>query len=91
MGVHRARQRAASYPAVDLYRGHTSALPILDLTLDAARIHAELGSALRRRGITLGAHDALIAATAFAGGHALLTTDPPDFNRVPGSEVLAFA
>ena len=67
-----------------------AALPILDITLEVARIHAELVATLRQQGQTLGANDAFIAATALAGGHALLTTDVGDFSRVPGLEVLPF-
>jgi tRNA(fMet)-specific endonuclease VapC len=89
-GVHRATpeerriRRSASVEAV------LAALPILDITLAVARVHAELVAALRRQGQTLGASDALIAATALASGYALLTTDAGDFSRVPGLEVLPF-
>lgn len=88
--VHRAVpgkrriRRSASVEAV------LTALPILDITLEVARIHAELIAALRQQGQTLGANDALIAATALASGYALLTTDSGDFSRVPGLEVLPF-
>jgi len=65
-----------------------AALPILDLTLEVARLHAELVTAMRQRGQTMGANDAYIAATALAGGRALLTTDPDDFHCIPGLVVL---
>jgi predicted nucleic acid-binding protein len=89
-GVHRAApesrriRRSASVEAI------FAALPILDITLEVARIHAELVATLRQQGQPLGANDAFIAATALAGGHALLTTDIGDFSRVPGLEVLSF-
>jgi len=88
VGVHRAVaesrriRRSASVEAI------LAALPVLDITLEVARIHAELAATLHRQGQTLGANDAYIAATALAGGHALLTTDVADFSRVPGLEVL---
>jgi tRNA(fMet)-specific endonuclease VapC len=88
VGVHRATpnerriRRSASVEAM------LAALPILDLTLEVARLHAELVSAMRQHGQTMGANDAYIAATALAGGRALLTTDPDDFHRVPGLVVL---
>lgn len=90
VGVHRAVpesqriRRSASVEAL------LAALPVLDITLEVARIHAELAAALHQQGHTLGANDAYIAATALAGGHALLTTDAGDFSRVPGLEVLPF-
>lgn len=88
VGVHRARaqnhriRRSASVEAM------LAALPILDITLEVARVHAELVAALRQQGLTMGANDAYIAATALAGGRALLTTDADDFRRVPGLLVL---
>ena len=65
-------------------------MPVLDITLEVARIRAELAAALHQKGHTLGPNDAYIAATALAGGHALLTTDVGDFSRVPGLEVMSF-
>jgi predicted nucleic acid-binding protein len=67
-----------------------AAMPILDFNLEAARVHARIKAGLQARGQTLGANDLVIAATALAGGHAVLTTDTDDFGRVPGLEVLAF-
>jgi predicted nucleic acid-binding protein len=90
VGVHRATpdsrriRRSAAVEAV------LAALPILDITLEVARCHAELVAALRQKDQTLGANDTYIAATALAGGHAVLTTDADDFRRVPGLEVLPF-
>ncbi|NEV63595.1 PIN domain-containing protein [Thiorhodococcus minor] len=90
VGVHRATpeerriRRSASVEAV------LAALPTLGITLEIARVHAELVAALRRQGQTLGANNAWIAATALASGYALLTTDVGDFGRVPGLDVLPF-
>jgi predicted nucleic acid-binding protein len=64
---------------------------IQDLTplpLEVARVHAELVAAMRQQGLTLGANDAYIAATALAAGRALLTADADDLHRVPGLVVL---
>lgn len=88
VGVHRAApehrriRRSASVEAM------LAALPVLDITLEVARVHAELVAAMRQQGQTIGANDAYIAATALAGGRALLTTDADDFRRVPGLLVL---
>jgi predicted nucleic acid-binding protein len=89
-GVHRAVPESRRIRRSASVEAMLAALPILDITLEVARIHAELVAALRQQGQTLGANDALIAATALAGGHALLTTDIGDFSRVPGLEVLSF-
>jgi predicted nucleic acid-binding protein len=89
-GVHRAVPESRRIRRSASVEAMLAALPILDLTLEVARIHAELVAALRQQGQTLGANDAFIAATALASGHALLTTDVGDFSRVPGLDVLPF-
>jgi predicted nucleic acid-binding protein len=89
-GVHRATPEARRMRRSASVEAMLSVLPILDISLEVARAHAALVAALRRQGQTLGANDALIAATALASGYALLTTDTEDFSRVPGLEVLSF-
>jgi tRNA(fMet)-specific endonuclease VapC len=58
-------------------------IPVVDIGLREARIHSRVMAALPK-GITIGAHDAWIAATAMAGGHALLTRNARDFEKFPG-------
>lgn len=53
-----------------------------------ARVHAELRVALRHAGESVGAADLMIAATAIAGGHDLLTQNVQEFQRVPGLRVI---
>ncbi|MBK5969832.1 MULTISPECIES: PIN domain-containing protein [Thiorhodovibrio] len=90
VGVHRSASEGRRICRSASVETMLAALPILDVTLEIARVHAELVSAMRQKGLTLGANDAYIAATALASGHALLTTDVGDFSRVPGLEVLPF-
>lgn len=54
-----------------------------------ARVHAELRVALRHAGETVGAADLMIAATAIAGEHDLLTQNVREFQRVPGLRLIA--
>ncbi len=51
-------------------------------------IHAEVYASLANNGKIIGAHDLIIAATAIAHDHALLTTNQEEFNRVPGLKVV---
>ncbi|MCF7983012.1 MAG: type II toxin-antitoxin system VapC family toxin [Thiohalocapsa sp.] len=90
VGVHRANSEARRIRRSAFVEAVLAALPISDFTLEVARTHAEIVAALRKQGLSIGAHDAIIAATALAGGHAVLTTDVDDFGRVPGLEVLCF-
>lgn len=61
-------------------------IPILDIGLREARSHSRLMAALPK-GVTIGAHDTWIAATAIAGGHALLTRNAKDFESFPGLQL----
>jgi len=63
-------------------------LTVLPFGVAEARRHAELRGYLMRQGTMIGAHDLQIAATAIAGGHAVVTLDVADFSRVPGLEVI---
>lgn len=65
-------------------------MPVLPFTLATARIHAPLHADLQSRGLLIGAHDLIIAATAREHGHAVLTTNRRVFDRVPGLTVLDF-
>jgi len=65
-----------------------AALPILPFDLIAARIHASLWAQLAAKGVSVGAHDLLIAATAIAAGYRVATRDRRSFGRIPGLEVV---
>lgn len=88
VGVHRATSKSRRVRRSAFVEGLLAAIPILDLTLEVARVHGELVALLAEQGQTMGANDAFIAATALASGYALLTTDADDFTRVPRLEVL---
>ena len=90
VGVHRAESESRRLKRSAFVEGVLAAIPILDFTLEVARTHAEILAILRGHGRVIGAHDLIIAATALAAGHAVLTTDTDEFGRVPGLEVIAF-
>ena len=70
--------------------GVLESLPIKEITLPIARRHAEVFADLASRGIVIGAHDLLIAATALFHKFGVLTTNPREFLRVPGLQVVSF-
>jgi predicted nucleic acid-binding protein len=87
-GVHRARtarQRAIRDAFVERL---LSALPVLPFDLTVARVHSRIWAELAAQGITVGAHDLIIAATAMANGGDLATRDERSFPRIPGLTVL---
>jgi predicted nucleic acid-binding protein len=87
-GVHRAstpRQRTLREAYVERLIGSVLVLPF-DLTV--ARLHARVWAELAAQGITVGAHDLMIAATALANGGMVATRDERSFPRIPGLSVL---
>jgi len=88
VGVHlanteqrRARRSAYVEAIFKLFRP-------LPFDLEVARVHARLVASIPR-GVTLGALDLIIGATAIRYGFPVLTTNPGDFGRMPGCEVEA--
>lgn len=61
-----------------------ASLPVIPFDLIAARTHGRLWADLARAGSMVGERDLLIAATAIANGHDVLTCDARSFPRIPG-------
>lgn len=87
-GVHRTKTQAQRQRREAYVEKLLASVPVLSFDLLAARIHASLGAQLAGRGVTVGAHDLLIGATAIAGGYRVATHDKRSFERIPGLEVL---
>ncbi len=86
-GVHRAtgqRQKAREAFVERLL----ASLPVLPFDLFTARVHARLWAELAARGISVGAHDLLIAASAVANDATVATRDLRSFPRIPGVKVV---
>lgn len=87
VGVHRAdsplrrKRRAAFVQAIE------ASVPVLPFDADVAHVYARMLADLPG-GITVGAHDAMIGATAARFGHAVLTDNVRDFSRLPGVTVI---
>lgn len=88
MGVQLADTKARKLKRSAFVESILSEIPIINFTPEVARLHAEIYAHLAKQGQLIGAHDLIIAATALMQGHALLTTNSREFNRVPGLEVL---
>ena len=90
MGVHRAnteerRQRRSAFVEAVI-----SGVGVLDFTVLAARVHAEIYAELAKKGQMIGAHDLIIAATARCHDLSILTDNVQEFSRVPGLRVIPF-
>jgi len=64
-------------------------IPVLEFSLSVGRTHARMLGAVAK-GVTAGAHDALIAATAVHHGYALLTRNVADFKVFAGLKVESY-
>lgn len=83
VGVHLANTEERRVRRSAYVEAVFKAFKPLPFDLEVARVHAQLLSALPR-GLTLGALDLIIGATAIRHGFAVLTTNPADFRRMPG-------
>ncbi|HEV7500969.1 MAG TPA: PIN domain-containing protein [Vicinamibacteria bacterium] len=87
-GVHRAATAGQRRQRETFVERLLAALPVFPFDLVTARIHGSLWASLAAKGTTVGAHDLLIAATAFALGYRLTTRDRRGFTKIPGLEVV---
>lgn len=62
-------------------------IPVLSYDLQVAAAHAELLAAVRREGVSRGAHDLIIAATAKASTRTVVTADTTAFRDLPDISV----
>jgi tRNA(fMet)-specific endonuclease VapC len=90
VGVHRSANKACRTKRSFFVENIINNIHALDFTLDTARIHADLHACLLSKGLVIGSHDLLIAATAIKNDCAVLTTNIKEFERIPKLRVLAF-
>lgn len=90
VGVHRADSAARRQRRGAFVEAIIGAVPALAFTTDVARTHAALIARIPR-GLQVPAHDALIGATARHHGHAVLTANRRDFERLPGVTVVGLS
>lgn len=83
-GVHRADDAARHSRREAFVETLLSRFPVLAFDMAAARVHARLWAQLAGDGVTVGAHDLLIAATAMAKGLDVVTRDERSFPKIPG-------
>ena len=87
-GVHRARSESRRVRREAYVEALLSKLPIIAFDASAARIHARLWAKLAAKGVNIGTHDLLIAATAIARGIEVVTRDERSFPRIPGLSLI---
>jgi len=90
MGVHRANTEERRQRRSVFVEAVISGVGVLEFTIAAARVHAEIYAELAKKGQMIGAHDLIIAATARCHNLSLLTDNVKEFSRVPGLRVIPF-
>lgn len=85
-GALGGRGPAAAVAGVDLFRENKT---LLDVTVDIARIFAQLRCDLRQRGRLIPDSDLLIAATALHHDATLVTRNTRHFERIPDLTLMA--
>jgi tRNA(fMet)-specific endonuclease VapC len=87
-GVHRASKSRIRSQREAFVERLLEAWPVLPFDLTSARIHAKLWAELAAKGISIGAYDLMIGATAIANGLQLVTRDKRSFPKIPGLQVV---
>ncbi len=82
-GVHRITGARAAR-AETFVEGLLALMPIIAFDLPEARAHARLSADLHAKGVSVGAHDLLLAATALANDLDMVTRDLRSFPRIRG-------
>jgi tRNA(fMet)-specific endonuclease VapC len=87
-GVHRADSSARRVRREAYVEALLLGFPVLPFDLAAARMHARLSARAAAEGVTLGAHDLIIAATAVAKHLDVATRDERSFPRIADLNLL---
>jgi len=87
-GPHRLPNAVARTRAERAVEAMLDTFPILMFDMDIARVHARLAADLAGKGVAIGAHDLIIAATALAGDYRIATRAMRSFPRISGLDVV---
>ena len=90
-GVHRADTAVRRGRRERFVESIFSLMPVLPFDLEIARVHSRLWADLSARGQMIGAHDLIIAATAVAHEHSVITGNVREFDRVQDLELVVWA
>jgi tRNA(fMet)-specific endonuclease VapC len=89
-GVHRADSEKRRLTRGAFVEQIIQTFPLYPFDLNAARIYAKLWANLAKKGVTIGAHDLMIASTAIALGFSVVTADVRDYGKVKEVSVEKF-
>jgi tRNA(fMet)-specific endonuclease VapC len=81
-GVHRADTEKRRLTRSAFVEKIIQSFPVYPFDLNASRIYARVWANLAKKGMTVGAHDLMIASTAIALGFSVVTADVRDYGKV---------
>lgn len=90
-GVHRADSEKRRLKREAYVEKVIETFPVYPFDLSAARIYARIWAYLTKRGVTIGAHDFMIASTAISFGFSVMTSDMRDYGKIKGLKVEEFS
>jgi tRNA(fMet)-specific endonuclease VapC len=88
-GVHRADSEKRRLTRGAFVEKIIQTFPLYPFDLSAARIYAKLWANLAKKGVSIGAHDLMIASTAIALGFSVATADV-DYSKIKEVSVEKF-
>lgn len=86
-GAYRAEDPAIRTRRSAFVEALLDQIPILEVDLATARLHAQIYAAMRSRGEIIGVHDSWLAATCLTHGLRMVTANIREFDCVPGLAV----
>lgn len=90
-GIHRADSENRRLKREAYVEKIIETFPSYSFDLSAARIYARIWANLAKKGISIGAHDLIIASTAISLGFSVATSDIRDYGKIKGLKVEQFA
>jgi predicted nucleic acid-binding protein len=83
-GVERANTEARRLRRQSFVEKILESFPIFPFNVPVARIYARIWASLAKKGLTVGAHDLIIAATAISLDYSVITANRRDFEKIEG-------
>ena len=83
-GVHRADSEKRRLKREAFVEKIIEIFPIYPFDLSVARIYARIWAHMAKKGISIGAHDLIIASTCISLGFSVLTSDIRDYGKIEG-------
>ncbi len=83
-GVHRADSEKRRLKREAFVEKIIEIFPIYPFDLGVARIYARIWAHMAKKGISIGAHDLIIASTCISLGFSVLTSDIRDYGKIEG-------